>query len=154
MSCQGGALDVKVQDQIETYISAQPTGKSDELRELHRRILAISPACKLWFLDGRNSENKVVSNPSIGYGSVDMRYANGDIREFYRVGLSANSAGISAYVMGLDDKKFLSDTYGETLGKAKITGYCLKFRSTKDINLEVFEEIVANAMGGPAIAAT
>jgi hypothetical protein len=40
----------------------------------------------------------------------------------------------------------LSDTYGDRLGKAKITGYCVKFRSIKDINVDTLEEIIANAM--------
>ena len=118
------------------------------LRDLHRRILEISPGAKLWFLDGRNDEGKVVSNPNIGYGSETISYANGDSREFYKVGLSANTSGISVYVMGLDDRKYLSETYGPRLGKAKVTGYCIKFNSLKDVDLGVLEEVVANAMGG------
>jgi hypothetical protein len=38
------------------------------MQALHRIILQVMPACKLWFLDGKNSENKTVSNPNIGYG--------------------------------------------------------------------------------------
>jgi hypothetical protein len=111
-------------------------------------VLKIAPKCKLWFLDGRNSENKIVSNPNIGYGSKTINYANGETKEFYQIGLSANTAGISVYIMGIEDKKYLSETYGERLGKAKVTGYCVKFRNLKDVNIDVLEEIVANHMGG------
>jgi hypothetical protein len=109
--------------------------------------LGISPGVELRFLDGRNDDGKVVSNPNIGYGSETIRYARGDTKEFYKIGLSANTSGISLYVMGLDDKTYLSRTYGSRLGKAKVTGYCIKFRSLKDVDLGVLEEVVANAMG-------
>ena len=50
-----------------------------------------------------------------------ISYASGESREFYQVGLSANTSGISVYVMDTEDKKYLSETYGQKLGKAKVT---------------------------------
>jgi hypothetical protein len=142
---------MSVNDQIDGYIAAQSLAKSEELRDLHRHILEISPDAKLWFLDGRDDNGKVVSNPNIGYGSETISYAAGNSREFYKIGLSANTSGISVYVMGLKDKKHLPETYGSRLGKAKVTGYCIKFKSLKDVDLDVLKEIVANAIG-PAAA--
>jgi hypothetical protein len=139
---------MNVQEQIDRYIAGQPQPKRGELEDLHRRIVGMSPYCKLWFLDGKNEEGKVVSNPNIGYGSTTRRYANGDRREFYQVGVSANTSGISIYIIGLDDKTYLSDTYGNRLGKAKITGYCIKFKSTKDVAIDTLEEIIANSIDG------
>jgi hypothetical protein len=138
---------MNVVEQIDGYISALSPTKSEELRDLHQRVLEISPGAKLWFLDGRNGDGKVVSNPNIGYGSETIHYANGDTRAFYKIGWSANTSGISLYVMGLKDKKYLSETYGSRLGKAKITGYCISFKSVKDIQLGVLEEVVGDAMG-------
>ena len=92
---------MSVREEIDRYIGDQSPAKSEELRDLHRRILAISPDAKLWFLDGRNDAGKVVSNPNIGYGSETISYATGDSRAFYKIGLSANASGISVYVMGL-----------------------------------------------------
>jgi hypothetical protein len=144
---------MSVLEQIERYIGDQSPAKSDELRDLHRRILEISPDAKLWFLDGRNDEGKVVSNPNIGYGSETLNYAAGTSKAFYKIGLSANTSGISVYVMGLQDKKYLSETYGSRLGKAKVTGYCIRFNSLKDVDLDVLEELVADAIGpGSAVA--
>ena len=137
---------MKVQEQIDRYIAGQAGPKGAELRDLHRRVVGLSPDCKLWFLDGRNDEGKVVSNPNIGYGSRTISYANGDQKEFYRVGLSANTTGISVYIMGVEDKGYLSKTYGDRLGKAKITGYCIKFRSVKDVDLGTLEEIIAEGL--------
>jgi hypothetical protein len=138
---------MSVREQIDRYIDDQSPVKREELRELHRRILALSPGAELWFLDGRNDDGKVVSNPNIGYGSETLSYAAGKSRAFYKIGLSANTSGLSVYVMGLKDKTYLSTTYGSRLGKAKITGYCISFRSTKDVDLAVLEEVVANALG-------
>ena len=128
---------MKVEDQIREYISGQPEAKRGDIEALHRTILQISPACKLWFLDGRNDEGKIVSNPNIGYGRLTMKYTDGSTREFYRIGLSANKTGISIYIMGIEDKKYLAETFGKNLGKASVTGYCIRFKALKDINPEV-----------------
>ena len=135
---------MSVQEQIDKYIADLDPSKRETIQDLHWLILKLSPNCKLWFLDGRNSENKVVSNENIGYGSQTLKYANGGSREFYRIGLSANTAGISIYMIGLKDKKFLSESYGKKIGKANVTGYCVRFRHIKDVNIDVLEEIIAN----------
>src|ERR1700750_2308996 len=138
---------MNAQEQIKAYITSQPELKRSDMQELHRLILQILPACKFWFLDGKDSENKTVSNPNIGYGAYTIKYADGQTREFYQVGLSANSTGISVYIMGLDDKKYLAQTYGEKIGKASVTGYCIKFKKLKDINIDVLEEAIRYGVG-------
>lgn len=137
-----GKNNSNVQEQIKRYIASQPEPKRNDMEALHRRILQAMPACKLWFLDGKNSEGKIVSNPNIGYGSYTIKYADGTTREFYQIGLSANTTGISVYVLGIEDKKYLAETYGKKLGKASVTGYCIKFKSLKDINVDVLEEAI------------
>lgn len=131
-----------IEEQIQQYIATQPAAKQADLQWLHHRISEINRGGKLWFLDGKNAEGKVVSNPNIGYGELQMNYADGSTREFYQVGISANTSGISVYIMGLDDKKYLAETFGERLGKATVTGYCIKFKTLKDINTDVLEEAV------------
>ena len=126
-----------VQKQIKEYITSQPEPKRGDLQELHHKILQIVPDCILWFLDGKNSEGKTVSNPNIGYGFYTIKYADWSTREFYQIGLSANKTGISVYIMGINDKTYLAQTYGKELGKASVTGYCIKFKSLKDINIDI-----------------
>jgi len=133
---------MKVQEQIKEYITSQPEPKRSDMQELHRNILGIKPGCKLWFLDGKNAENKTVSNPNIGYGSYTIKYADGKTKEFYQIGMSANTTGISVYIMGIDDKTYLTKTYGNKLGKASVTGYCIKFKTLKDINIDILEEAI------------
>ncbi len=128
---------MNVQEQIKKYITSQPEAKRSDMQELHRNILQIMPACKLWFLDGKDSENRTVSNPNIGYGSYTIKYANGKSRAFYQIGMSANTTGISVYILGIKDKKYLAQTYGKKLGKASVTGYCIRFKTLKDINIDI-----------------
>ena len=131
-----------VQEQINRYINSQPEPKCNDMQALHRTILRLMPACKLWFLDGKNSEGKTVSNPNIGYGFLNIKYADGKTREFYQVGLSANTTGISVYIMGIKDKEYLNHTFGKLLGKASVSGYCIKFKALKDINIDVLEAAI------------
>ena len=133
---------MSIQEQIEAYIASQPEPKRAEMQTLHERILQISPECKLWFTDGKNAAGKVVANPNIGYGFYTIRYADGTSKEFFRIGLSANTTGISVYILGLEDKTYLSRTYGEILGKASVTGYCIKFKTLKNINVDVLEAAI------------
>src|SRR5436309_5556521 len=124
---------MSVKEQIKKYIASQSEPKRNEMQELHRFILQVLPGCKLWFLDGKNSENKIVSNPNIGYGFQIIKYADRKTREFYQIGLSANKAGISVYILGIKDKKYLAQTFGKKLGKTSVSGYCIKFKTLKDI---------------------
>ena len=133
---------MNVQEEIKKYIAGQPEPKRSEMKELHRIIMKLMPACKLWFLDGKNSENKTVSNPNIGYGIHTIKYADGKTREFYQIGISANKTGISVYIIGIKDKAYLAKTFGKRLGKASVTGYCIKFKTIKDINIDVLESAI------------
>jgi hypothetical protein len=133
---------MSVKEQIKKYIADQPESKRGDMEELHRIILKVMPKCKLWFLDGKNSEGKIVSNPNIGYGLHTIKYADGKTREFYQVGLSANKTGISVYILGIKDKTYLAKTYGKKLGKASVTGYCIKFKALKDINADVLKDAI------------
>lgn len=131
-----------VAEEIEAYINSQPDQKRADMQSLHRAILAMKPGSKLWFTDGKNSENKVVSNPNVGYGFQTMKYADGKTREFYQIGMSANKSGISIYVLGIEDRKHLANTYGQRIGKASVSGYCINFKTLKDINPDVLEEAI------------
>ncbi|MBL7976187.1 MAG: DUF1801 domain-containing protein [Candidatus Kapabacteria bacterium] len=133
---------MSVQQEITAYINSQPEQKQQDIQELHRIILGIMPQCKLWFLDGKDETGKVVSNPNIGYGLRTIHYANGTTKDFYQIGISANTTGISVYILGISDKNYLAQTYGQQLGKAKVTGYCIKFKTLGDINTEVLKEAI------------
>ena len=133
---------MNIKEQIEEHITSQPEPKRSDMQALHRAILDVMPGCKLWFLDGKDSAGKTVSNPNIGYGLQTIQYADGKTREFYQIGMSANTTGISIYILGIEDKTYLARTFGKKLGKASVTGYCIKFKALKDINLDILEAAI------------
>ena len=116
------------------------------MQALHSMMLRVMPDGRLWFLDGKDESGRTVSNPNIGYGLLNITYADGQTREFYQIGLSANTAGISVYIMGLDDKTYLAQTYGGQLGKASVTGYCIKFSALRNINLDTLETAIRDGI--------
>jgi len=140
-----------IQKQIAEYIATQPEPKRGEMQELHRIILALMPACRLWFLDGKDEKGKTVSNPNIGYGSQTIQYAKGKTRDFYQIGISANTTGISVYIMGIDDRKHLAQTFGKQLGKASVTGYCIKFKTLTDIKIDALKAAIQYGIGQTSI---
>ena len=138
---------MNVQEEIKAYITSQPEPKRSDMQTLHTLITQLLPEAKLWFLDGKDSNGKVVSNPNIGYGAYKIKYADGTSKEFYQIGLSVNTTGISVYVMGIPDRKYLPETFGKEIGKASVTGYCIKFKNLKDINVDVLEAAIRYGIG-------
>jgi hypothetical protein len=131
-----------IQGQIQEYIAIQAEPKRGDMLELHSLILGLMPTCRLWFLDGKDEKGKTVSNPNIGYGFRNVEYADGKSREFYQIGISANTTGISVYILGIEDKKCLAQKFGKELGKASVTGYCIKFKTLKDVNVSVLKSAI------------
>lgn len=127
---------MNIHEQITRYLASQPESKRSDMEALHQHILRVMPKGKLWFFDGRDDKGKVVSNPSIGYGLRTIRYADGTTKEFYQIGISANTSGISVYIMGIADKKYLPEKYGRSIGRASVTGYCVKFKTLKDVDVD------------------
>ena len=131
-----------LQKQIKEYINNQPEPKRSDMQTLNRMILQEMSRCKLWFLEGKDDRGKTVSNPNIGYGIYTIRYVDGTTRDFYQIGLSANTTGISVYIMGIKDKTYLAKTYEKKIGKASVTGYCIKFKTLKDIHMDVLKAAI------------
>ena len=134
-------------NQIAAFLDGLAGQKGRDMQQLHALITATLPGQSLSFSDGKNAEAKVVANPSIGYGVFAKSYADGSTKDTFRIGLSANSAGISVYIMTLDDKTHLTRTYGAGLGKAKITGYCIKFNRLADIDPDVLQTAIRDGAG-------
>ncbi len=55
------------------------------------------------------------------------------------VSVQTKQTGISVYILGIKDKNYLAQTYGKKLGKASVSGYCIKFKTLKDINIDILE---------------
>ena len=133
---------MNVEEQIAAHIISLDEPKRSEIQELHSHILQILLGCKLWFFDGKNSDGKVIANPTIGYGHYNITYANGTSREFFQIGMGANKSGIFVHILPLKNGTYLADTYGKELGKASISKYCINFKTLKNINIDVLEAAI------------
>jgi hypothetical protein len=131
-----------IQEQIKTYIDSQSEEKKLDMLTLHSFFLNLLPDSKIWYLDGTNEEGKQVTNPNIGYGIQMMNYADGSSKEFYQVGFAATSTGISVFIIGLKDNKYLFENFSKSIGKATVTGYCIKFKKLSDINIEALKAAI------------
>ncbi|WP_156307277.1 DUF1801 domain-containing protein [Sphingobacterium endophyticum] len=131
-----------IKEQIEQYIGSLEGFKRTEMQSLHQRILGILPECKLWYLDGKDVNGKIVSNPQIGYGVQRSNLTSAKTKELFQIGISSNSSGISVYILGLEDKLYLINTFGKSIGKAILTGYCIKFKKLSDIIIEVLDQAI------------
>lgn len=141
---------MNVEGQIKKFIAGQAEPKRSDMQELHRITLQVLPECKLSFHDGKDSKGRTISNPTIGYGSHTIKYADGKTKEFFQIGVSANKTGVSVYILGIKDKKYLAKTFGKKIGKAKVTGYCIRFNALKDINVDVLQAAMRYGVGDTA----
>ena len=133
---------METEGQIQEFITSQESTKQQDLLSLHELMMSILPAGKLWMEDGKNDSGKVVTNPTIGYGLQTMLLAKGKSREMFQIGISVNTSGISIYLIGIRNKLDLAEQFGDKLGKAKVSGYCIKFKQLSDLNLTVLEEVL------------
>ncbi|MFM1915531.1 MAG: hypothetical protein RLZZ531_1200 [Bacteroidota bacterium] len=133
---------MEIERQILQFIALLEDTKQQDFRSLHELMRSILPNGKLWMEDGKNEEGKVVTNPTIGYGQQTMLLAKGKSREMFQIGISANTSGISIYLIGIRNKLDLAEQFGQKLGKAKVSGYCIKFKQLADLELTVLEEVL------------
>lgn len=137
-------MDTK--EQIAAHLTTLKASKGRELTELYQMILVEMGEPILHFFDGKNEEGKVVANPTIGFGQTRLTYANVSFQDTFKLGISANATGISIYVLGLKDKNILQEKFGNRLGKAKITGYCVRFKKLGDLDKTVLAALISFAM--------
>lgn len=133
---------MEIERQILQFIALLEDTKQQDFRSLHELMRSILPNGKLWMEDGKNEEGKVVTNPTIGYGQQTMLLAKGKSRGMFQIGISSNTSGISIYLIGIRNKLDLAEQFGQKLGKAKVSGYCIKFKQLADLDLPVLEEVL------------
>jgi len=99
---------------------------------------------------------RVLESEMIGHGPYHYhyRYASGREGDASLISLSSRRAHISLYVLCTDDGAYLAERYVDRLPKASIGKSCVRFKRTSDIDLDVLQELVAEAGRlGPSDAA-
>lgn len=81
----------------------------------------------------------------IGYGDMDSPRSDGTTVEWFVVGLAKQKNYLSLYVNVVEDRKYLSETYGKKLGKVKVGKASISFGSADEIDLEELRSLVTRA---------
>ncbi|HQE13097.1 MAG TPA: hypothetical protein PLQ78_10130 [Flavipsychrobacter sp.] len=71
------------------------------MKVLHQLMLTLLPKWYVMVFEGKDEQGKVVSNPNFGYGHQNLPYADDISKDFYQIGISAYTTGISIYIIGL-----------------------------------------------------
>lgn len=136
---------METEGQILQFISLQESAKQQDLLTLHELMTSILPTGKLWMEDGKNEEGKVVTNPTIGYGEFEQSYANGKRKTHFQIGLALTKQGFSFYLLGIRGKLDLANLCAE-IGQAKVTGYCIQFKSIANIDINILKRAIQFAL--------
>lgn len=81
----------------------------------------------------------------IGYGVHTSVRPNGTEVEWFHVGLAVQKNYLSMYVNAVEDRQYLSEKYGASLGKVKVGKASLSFKSVADIDLEKLRDLITKA---------
>ena len=76
---------MNVQEQIKKYITRQPEPKRSDLRELHRLTLQVSPECKLWFFDGKDSKIILFPTPRLDMDFTQLNMPMEKVESFFKL---------------------------------------------------------------------
>jgi len=132
--------------EINHYLNSIDDGKKEDILLLHQFIQDCLTVTELSFHSGLNEEQKIVSNPIIGYGSYQHRFAKGKIAPMFQIGLTANTNGISIHIMGIRQKLDLPNLISPQIGKANVSSYCIQFKRVQDINLDVLKTAIVKGV--------
>lgn len=78
----------------------------------------------------------------VGYGSYHYKYKSGREGDWFIVGLASQKNYISLYVCAVKNGKYVAETYKDKLPKASIGKSCIRFKSLKDIDLDILKKVI------------
>jgi hypothetical protein len=81
----------------------------------------------------------------IGYGDYTYQRSDKKTVDWFIVGLAPQKNYNSIYVNAADDDGYLIQKYADRLGKVKVRGAAITFKSSDDIDLGALEEVVTRA---------
>lgn len=123
------------------YIAAVREPLRKDVAQLHALIRRAAPSFAPY-----------VTGRMIGYGKYHYRYATGREGDACRVGLAAGKSGISLYVLAVDNRGYLAEQAGATLGKVSVGKSCIRIKRYSDVNIPALTMLLEKAarLPGPA----
>lgn len=115
------------------YIDSIDEPRKSEMKELDALIRKAAPSLKPQMLSGM-----------LGYGKYHYKSKSRE-GDWCAVLLSSRKQYISLYVCVTDGKKYLAEEYQKKLPKADIGKSCIRFKTLKDIDVEILKEMLKKA---------
>jgi hypothetical protein len=81
----------------------------------------------------------------IGYGDHTYQRSDKKTVDWFIVGLAPQKNYNSIYINAADDDGYVIQQYADRLGKVKVRGAAVTFKSADDVDLGVLEEVVTRA---------
>lgn len=81
----------------------------------------------------------------IGYGDIQQPRPKGKTVNWFLIGLARQKNHVSLYVNAVENSSYLSQLYGDQLGKTKVGSASVSFKSADDVDLGVLHEMVRHA---------
>ncbi len=125
-------------ESIEEFFAAAGEQREPVLRELDKLIQDAAPEMKRELID-------MTGGAMLGYGKFHYQYTSGREGDWWTIVLANQKNHLSLYVCALAGDEYLSEVYGDKLGKVSIGKSCIRFKKIEDLNLEQITNIVREA---------
>jgi len=128
---------------IATFIDKLPASARADVQILHDVIAPIMDGLPKALFVGKfwgGSDQEI-----LGYGVHTSVRPNGTEVEWFHVGLAVQKNYLSLYINAVEDRQYLSEKYGASLGKVKVGKASLSFKTVADIDLDKLRDLITKA---------
>ena len=128
---------------IAEFIESLPEESRDDIRTLDATIGKVMQGLPKVLYEGKfwgGSDQQI-----IGYGTQKYRRSDRKEVEWFLIGLALQKNYISVYISVVEGREYLSEKYGEDLGKVKVGKSSIGFASLHDIDLGKLTSLLEKA---------
>jgi hypothetical protein len=128
---------------IDEFLTSIPEGVRNDMITLDREISAVMQGLPRVLLEGKlwgGTDQEI-----IGYGLDSYVRSDGKRVEWAVVGLALQKNYISVYINTVEDRQYLAEKYGKSLGKVKVGKSSISFARLDDIDLHELVALVTKA---------
>ena len=125
------------------YFDMLPDDRRQSLVFLDKLIRSIAPSLKPNFL---------YNMP--GYGAFKYHNYKKEVLDWPTIAIASQKNYMSIYVCAIDGNQYVSEKYTDKLGKVSVGKSCIRFKHLDDINMDILEKIIKEAVKSPGLVLT
>lgn len=130
----------KTEISSDTWLASQPEGMRDDLETLYHLIDNAMPGVSQTVWEGvfwGGTEQSI-----LGFGDLISTQSRGRTVEWFMVGLAVQKSSISIYVHAVVDRRYVVESYADTLGKVKTGKSSIGIKRVSDVNLKTLRTVI------------